>query len=71
MPYFKKHVLLRIWLILLFFVAGLALVIVGWRMTGQLAGLILMLVGLALLLAALLVYNKPYESTKTKRAIRK
>ena len=47
-------------------VAGLALVIGGWKMTGQLAGLGIMLVGLVLLLTALLLYNKPFEEPKDK-----
>ena len=44
----------------------LALVIGGWKMTGQLAGLGIMLVGLVLLLTALLLYNKPFEEPKDK-----
>ena len=48
-------------LILLFFVVGLALTLVGWSMTGKLEGLGLMLVGIVLLLTALFVYNAPYH----------
>ena len=48
-------------LIALFFVLGMILTIVGWRMTGELAGLGLMLVGMVLLLTALFVYNAPYR----------
>lgn len=51
-------------LITLFFVAGLALVILGWKMTGQLVGLGIMILGVIFLLAALSVYNKPYETPK-------
>ena len=47
--------------------AGLALVIGGWKMTGQLAGLGIMLIGLVLLLTALLLYNKPFEEAKDKK----
>ena len=35
--------------------------IVGWKMTGQLGGLGLMILGVVLLLAALMIYNKPFE----------
>ena len=48
-------------LILLFFAAGMVLTLAGWRMTGELAGLGLMLVGIILLLTALFVYNTPYR----------
>ena len=41
---------------------GAVLVIAGWKQTGQLSGLGLMILGVALLLAALMVYNKPFES---------
>ncbi len=55
---------LRALLMLIFAVAGLALVIIGWKMTGQMAGLIIMIVGVILLLTALLLYNKPFEDPK-------
>ena len=60
MNFWKKHVILRFVLIALFFVAGLALTLIGWDMTGKLEGLGLMVLGIILLLTALLVYNKPY-----------
>ena len=60
MNFWKNHTALRICLIALFFVAGLVLTIVGWKMTGKLEGLGLMLVGIILLLTALFLYNKPY-----------
>lgn len=66
MKYWKEHAGLRVCLILAFFVVGMALLIVGWKMTGQLAGLGLMLVGLVLLLAALMIYNKPFEDPKKR-----
>ena len=47
-----------------FFFVGLALVIYGWTLTGQMKGLGLMVLGVILLLAALLVYNKPFEGDK-------
>lgn len=60
MKFWKEHTALRIVLIALLFVAGIALVIGGWTMTGQMKGLIIMLVGLALLICALFIYNKPF-----------
>ena len=66
MKYWKEHVGLRLGLIFAFFVAGMVLLIVGWKMTGQLAGLGLMIVGLILLLSALMIYNEPFEDTKKR-----
>ena len=64
MNFWIEHVTLRVTLIALFFIAGLALVISGWKMTGQLAGLGIMILGVIFLLTALSVYNKPYETPK-------
>ena len=61
MNFWKEHTTLRGVLIALFFVLGMALTISGWKMTGKLEGLGLMLVGIVLLLAALFVYNAPYK----------
>ena len=61
MNFWKNHATLRAVLIVLFFILGMVLTIVGWKMTGQLAGLGLMLVGIVLLLTALFVYNAPYS----------
>ena len=58
---------LRLSLITAFFVVGLILVIVGWKMTGQLSGLGLMILGVVLLLAALMIYNKPFEDDPQNR----
>ena len=66
MKFWKEHTSLRVTLIALFFFLGLGLVIYGWTMTGQLSGLGLMIVGVILLLAALMVYNKPFETEKRK-----
>ncbi len=55
---------LRGLLMAIFFLVGMVLLIVGWKMTGQLTGLGIMLVGLLLLLTALLLYNKIYEDPK-------
>ena len=49
-------------LIALFFVLGMVLTIVGWKMTGELKGLIIMLVGVISLLTALFVYNAAYKN---------
>lgn len=57
----KDYSGLRAILIALFFAAGLLLTVVGWKMTGQLKGLLIMLVGMVSLLTALFVYNKPYH----------
>jgi len=62
MNYWKEHTTLRGILIALFFVVGMILTISGWKMTGQLAGLGLMLVGVVFLLAALFVYNAAYKN---------
>ena len=57
----KKLATLRVILISLFFVAGIVLTIVGWKMTGKLEGLGIMCLGIILLLTALFVYNAPYK----------
>ena len=64
MRFWKEHTGLRALFIAAFFFAGLALVICGWRRTGELSGLGVMIVGVILLLAALMVYNKPFEGGK-------
>ena len=62
MNFWKEHVVLRLVLIAAFFVVGLVLVIGGWKMTGEMAGLIRMVIGVLMLLAALYIYNKPYTT---------
>ena len=62
MNFWKEHVVLRLVLITVFFIVGLALVIGGWKMTGDMNGLIRMVIGVLLLLAALYIYNKPYTT---------
>ena len=57
----KKHTTLRGILIALFFVLGMVLTVVGWKMTGKLEGLGIMCVGVIFLLTALFVYNAPYK----------
>ena len=61
MNFWKNHTTLRGVLIMLFFVLGMVLTIAGWKMTGQLQGLGIMLVGMIFLLTALFVYNAPYK----------
>ena len=61
MNFWKEHATLRGVLILLCFVVGMILTITGWKMTGKLEGLGLMLVGIIFLLTALFVYNAPYS----------
>ena len=61
MNFWKNHASLRAVLIALFFIVGIVLTLVGWKMTGKLEGLGLMLVGIVLLLTALFVYNAPYR----------
>ena len=57
----KKHTTLRGILIALFFVLGMVLTVVGWKMTGKLEGLGIMCLGIMFLLTALFVYNAPYK----------
>ena len=61
MNFWKNHATLRGVLIALFFIVGLVLTLVGWKMTGKIEGLGLMLVGIVLLLTALFLYNAPYR----------
>ena len=59
--FWKEHVALRVTLIALAFVIGMVLVIAGWKMTGELKGLGIMILGILLLLVSLFIYNRPYE----------
>ena len=59
--FWKTHPALRIVLMIVLSVLSIALVVAGWKMTGQLAGLGIMLVGVALLLAVLAIYNATYQ----------
>ena len=61
MNFWKEHTTLRGILIVLFFVIGMVLTVAGWKMTGKLEGLGLMLIGIIFLLIALFVYNAPYK----------
>ena len=62
MNFWKEHTTLRGLLIVLFFVIGMVLTVAGWKMTGKLEGLGLMLVGIVFLLVALFVYNAMYKN---------
>lgn len=62
MNFWKEHVKLRLALITVCFVLGIVLVITGWKMTGEMSGLIRMIVGVMSLLVALYIYNKPYTT---------
>ena len=59
--FWKNRPALRIVLMIVLFVLSITLVVAGWKMTGQLAGLGIMLVGVALLLAVLAIYNATYQ----------
>ena len=71
MEFWKKYPSLRIALMLITFVAGFVLLIAGWKMTGQMKGLGLMLVGLALLLCTLYLYNTRFADPPERKAKRK
>lgn len=64
MNFWKEHGQLRIILMLITFVLGMILIVRGWMMTGQMAGLGLMLVGVALILATLYLYNARFADRK-------
>ena len=61
MKFINDNPVLRVASILTCFVVGLVLVITGWQQTGELGGLIQMLIGVGVLLTALAIYNDPYR----------
>ena len=67
MEFFKENPGIRMILILVCFIIAIFLVITGWQMTGQMAGLIKMMVGVAFLLVALKIYNITFENPKKKK----
>ncbi len=68
MKFWKEHSELRMALMLVTFVVGIVLLIVGWKMTGQLKGLGIMLVGVASLLATLYFYNTRFAEERGKKS---
>ncbi|MBD5161587.1 MAG: hypothetical protein HDT14_06165 [Oscillibacter sp.] len=66
MKFWKEHTTLRVALMLVTFIAGIFLLVYGWKQTGKLGGLGLMLVGVVLLLVTLALYNKPFEDPKKR-----
>lgn len=67
MEFWKEHAALRMILIAVLFAAGVAAVIGGWRLTGRLEGLGIMIAGTGLLVTALWIYNKPFERPHKKK----
>ncbi len=67
MEFWKEHAKLRVAVIAILFAAGLAATIYGWRLTGKMAGLGIMIAGVGLLVAALWVYNIPFGRTPKKK----
>lgn len=66
MEFWKDHEKLRVLLIIVLFAAGMTAVIFGWRMTGKMPGLCMMLLGIVCLLAALWIYNSPFQDKKRR-----
>ena len=64
MNFINDNPVLRVASILLCFVGGLVLVFIGWQQTGELGGLIQMLIGVGVLLVALAIYNYPYRDRR-------
>ena len=67
MEFFKQNPGIRMILIAVSFVIAIFLVVTGWQMTGQMAGLIKMIVGVAFLLVALKIYNIAIEDSKKNK----
>ena len=65
--FFKENEKLRMILIAVLFVVSFVMLISGWKMTGQLVGLGIMIVGVFALVAALMVYNAPFTEPKKKK----
>lgn len=67
MEFFKQNPGIRVLLIIISFIIAIALVLIGWKMTGEMKGLITMIVGVAFLLVSLKVYNITFEDPKKKK----
>jgi len=66
MKFINENPVLRVASILVCFLVGIILVFTGWKQTGDLGGLIQMLIGVAVLLLALAIYNEPYSDKRKK-----
>lgn len=66
MKFLKEHNWIRTALVAVFFVIGMVLTIFGWKMTGELLGLGIMIVGIILMLTGLFVYNSQYKIRNKK-----
>lgn len=64
MNFWQEHKGLRLVLITISLMIALALIFTGWYMTGEMSGLLRMILGLIFLLVSLSLYNKPYEDKK-------
>lgn len=66
MKFINENPVLRVASISVCFLVGVILVFTGWKQTGDLGGLIQMLIGVAVLLLALSIYNEPYSDKRKK-----
>ena len=66
MKFINDNPVLRVASITICFLVGLVLVLTGWKQTGDLGGLIQMLVGVGILLTALAIYNEPFSDKRKK-----
>ena len=67
MEFFKENPGIRILLIVISVVIALFLVFTGWQMTGEMGGLIKMIIGVGFLMVALKIYNITFEDPKKKK----
>jgi len=67
MEFFKENPGIRVLLILISVIIALFLVFTGWQMTGEMGGLIKMVIGVGFLLVALKIYNITFEDPKKKK----
>lgn len=61
MEFMKKHPVIRIALMVLLFLSGISLTVIGWKMTGRLLGLGITVLGIIMLLIFLYIYNLPFK----------
>ena len=67
MNFMKENPKIRVILIAVNFLLALFFVITGCKMTGEMIGLMKMLIGVAFLLVSLKVYNITFEDPKKKK----